>query len=470
MKIILSNIITIVEPTQEILNYCKKTLVYENPDYATKKRLGLWLGKTPKHISLYDYDGKCVYVPMGCFDDLWKIYPNKELYVDCTSVVKRDFSSKFNLREYQKPCLQALKKYVNGVFVLPCGLGKTEIGLACAGYLKQKTLWIANTKDLVKQAKERCEMRIDCKTSLISEGKIDLSGDIIFSTVQTLVNAVEKGLISQNEFGLIIVDECHLVAVNAETLGMFQTCINYFASRYKLGLTATLHRANGLEVCIPKILGNVIYEIVKDKNDYVGMYENKEILRFPKNNFQVPAKINFIRTNYIPNEDIFDINGVMIFTKLITSLAEDKERNSLLINLAKKLPNSTIILSDRVNQLKFLHENLPNSIEIDGSTNKKNREQAIEKVRNGEIKILLASYQLAKLGLDIPRLENLILATPVKDLTVVVQSIGRVQRPFENKKIANVYDIVDDNVSSLNRFLTKRKSIYKKEGYDINGR
>ena len=77
---------------------------------------------------------------------------------------------------------------------------------------------------------------------------------------------------------------------------------------------------------------------------------------------------------------------------------------------------------------------------------------------------------MAKLGLDIPRLENLILATPVKDLTVVVQSIGRVQRPFENKKIANVYDIVDDNVSSLNRFLTKRKSIYKKEGYDINGR
>ena len=56
--------------------------------------------------------------------------------------------------------------------------------------------------------------------------------------------------------------------------------------------------------------------------------------------------------------------------------------------------------------------------------------------------------------------------TPVKDLRIVIQSIGRVQRPYKNKKVANVYDFVDD-VGKLDKFLKERKKIYKKEGYNV---
>ena len=58
------------------------------------------------------------------------------------------------------------------------------------------------------------------------------------------------------------------------------------------------------------------------------------------------------------------------------------------------------------------------------------------------------------------------MASPVKDDRLVIQAIGRCQRPCENKKIANVYDLVDD-VSILDKFTRKRKSVYKKEGWEI---
>ena len=60
------------------------------------------------------------------------------------------------------------------------------------------------------------------------------------------------------------------------------------------------------------------------------------------------------------------------------------------------------------------------------------------------------------------------MATPVKDLRIVIQSIGRVQRPYKGKKYANVYDIVDD-VGKLDKFLRERKKIYKSEKYEIIG-
>lgn len=633
MKIIISNIIQIEEPTKEIIDYCKHKLTFKNPDYSKKVQMGFWTGGTPKSISLYDYDGKNIYLPIGCFNDIWSMYPNKLLYSDYSVKVEREIKSNIKLRDYQEPCLNALKKYVNGLFILPCGLGKTECALQTAYYLQQHTLFITHTKDLMNQAKERCEDKMTCSTSIISDGEIDLSGDIVFATVQTLFKNLDK--INQDEFGLVVVDECfpkgtkistpegykniedinigdyiytynhklnkveiekvdylfnkdvddlikikhsygsfvctpnhpiytnrgyiradellegdvlyevqllskrnckrkfykgtileegyiskttrvesieiqkprnngkssksnkritvynigvsknhnyfandilvhncHHLSANAESVSMFRTSLDHFASRYKLGLTATLHRADGLEQCIPKLLGDVVYEIKEDENDYVGIYENKEVIRFPKDKFQVPVQVFVVNTNYsLYNDkkdryrDVFDKNGMTIsFSKLLTDLANDNERNMLIAKLVKETSGSTIVLSDRVEQLKLLEKIIPNSIEIDGSTNKKVREQALDDVKDGKYRVLLASYKLAKEGLDCKILQNVVFATPVKDESIVIQSIGRAQRTYPGKTIANVYDIVDD-VSMLSRFYTKRKNIYKRKGW-----
>ena len=475
MKIIISNVIQIFEPTQKIVDYCKSQLTVKNPEYNKKVQMGFFTGKTPRFIHLYSVEQigleKCVCLPIGCFDDIFKLYPDKSLYTDYSVSVKRNISSSIVLRDYQQPCLEGLKMGFNGIFILPCGLGKTECALACANHLQQHTLFIAHTKDLVNQAKLRCSSKMDCKISVISDGQVDLSGDIVFATVQTLYKNLDK--ISQDEFGLVVVDECHHLAANANTVAMFRTSLDYFASRYKLGLTATLHRADGLEVCIPKLLGNVIYEVLEEGENYVGYLRGKRVIEFPKSRFQVPAKVNFVKTSYkLYNDrtgryrDVFDRNGMTLnFSKLINDIACDDDRNKLISDVIRvHCKGSTIVLSDRVDQLKYLNTLIPNSIEIDGSTKKKEREQALDDVKNGKYKVLLASYKLAKEGLDCPILENVVLATPVKDQAVVIQSIGRAQRPYGNKEVANVYDIVDD-VSMLKRFLQKRAAVYKKKDW-----
>lgn len=348
--------------------------------------------------------------------------------------------------------------------------GKTECALEVANYLQQHTLFITHTKDLMNQAKERCEDKMTCSTSTISEGKVDTSGDIVFATVQTLFKYLDE--IPQDEFGLVVIDECHHLSANADSVGMFRECLDHFAAKYKLGLTATLHRADGLQYCIPKLLGEPIYEIRQDKDDYVGIYENKELIRFPMNEFQIPVNVNFIETGYSlynnstnTYRDVFDRSGMTIsFSKLITDISCDQKRNKIIIDLCNSLKGSTIVLSDRVDQLKYLNECIDNSIEIDGSTKKQIREQAIEDIKNGKYKVLLASYKLAKEGLDCKILENVVFATPIKDDAIVIQCIGRAQRTYPGKKIANVYDLVDD-VSMLNKFFTKRRSIYKKKGW-----
>lgn len=469
MKIVLSNIIEIQDPTKEILDYCKKELTFSNPDYIKKMRMGFWVGKTPKAISLYDYYQDNIYLPIGCFEDIWNIHPRKEDYTDYTITNNTNIESNIILRDYQKPCTDALKKYVNGIFVLPPGLGKTQIGLECAAILKQKTLWLTHTKDLLKQARERCEDNLICKTSEITDGKSDLSGDIVFATVQTLVSVIDKGKIKQNEFGLVIVDEVHHLSTNAESVKMFEKCVNYFNSRYKLGLTATLHRADGLQNTTTKILGNVIYEVKKseDKKSLIGYYENQPIIKIPIEEFQVPAQIYMLKTTFnVANKDVFDTSGRIIFTKLISDLATDSDRNKLILDLINKTPGYTIVISERTTQLEYLDKNVQSSIYINGKTPKKTREKKIEEFRDGKHKVLFATYSLVAEGLDIPILENLIMASPVKDERLVVQAIGRCQRPCKNKKIANVYDLVDD-VSILDKFTRKRKSVYKKEGWDI---
>lgn len=318
------------------------------------------------------------------------------------------------------------------------------------------------------QAKERCESKMSCRTSTIIDGKCDTSGDIVFATVQTLVKQIEKRTINQDTFGMLIIDEVHRTSVNPESIQMFRSSIEYFAARYKIGLSATVHRADGLAGAIEKIIGKIIYKIEKDKDEYVCIYEGKEVLRFPIDSFQVPPKIKVIETNYdIMDRPVFSSNGGTIqFSSLISDLAMDTERNSLIIDLLNKINSSTIILSDRVEQLEYLCKYVKNGKVIRGSTPKKDRKQLLEDVKSGKIKYLFASYSLAREGLDCPILSNLVMATPVKDFAVVSQSIGRIQRPFEGKKVAMVYDIVDP-VGMLHRFYAKRRATYRKNNWDV---
>lgn len=469
MKIIISNVLEIQQPTKDILDYCKKVLTISNPEYEKKKHLGFWLGKTAKTIKLYEKYNDNIYLPIGCFSDIFNIHPKIENYTDYTSVSKRNIQSNIILRSYQEPCINAVKKYMTGILLLPAGTGKTQIALQCASELKQHTLFLTHTKELLNQAKQRCEDNLVCSTSTITEGKCDSSGDIVFATVQTLSNVIKNENIKQNEFGMIIVDECHHLATNAESVTMFETCINYFNARYKIGLTATLSRSDGLQKTTEKILGNVIYELRKEKNNLVGYYDGNEVVRVPLEQFQVPAIVYMKKTQYKPSDACFDVTDRVVYTKLISDLTSNFDRNKLILETCKNLRGYSIVVSERVDQLKWFEERLSLCARIDSKMKKKDREKIVQDFRGGRYKYLLATYSLIAEGFDVPMLENIVMASPIKDRKTVIQSVGRCQRPYGHKKLAKVYDF-DDDVSILkgkNGAFNNRRITYKKEGWEM---
>lgn len=473
MEIFITNIILIKKPTQQLLKWCRQSLIFKNPEYQKKAQMGFYVGRTPKLIRLYSYDSNddVLELPSGCISQLQQFITPSDKIIDYRSEPKANIKSKIVLRDYQKPALKIFDYCTNGLVVMFCGGGKSETALALAAELNLKTLFVTHTEDLVKQAYDRCKDKLTCSQSYIKNGKVDYSGDVVFGLVQTLVKNLDK--IPQDTFGLVIVDECHRTSTSAQSIGMFRECIEYFAAKYKMGMSATLSRSDGLEVCIPYIIGQPLYE-VKDcveTNEYIGYLKGDECIKFSKSKFQIPAKVTFIQTHYTINnndgsfKDVFDRSGMTLsFSKLVNDLSMNTMRNKLIIDCVNNTDGSVIVLSDRVEQLRYLQKHIPNSVEIDGGTKKEIREQHLNDVSSGKVRVLLASYKIGKEGLNIPRLANVVLATPIKDESTLVQSIGRAQRPFGDKTLAKVFDFVDD-VSTLNRFYTKRRSVYKRKAW-----
>ena len=139
----------------------------------------------------------------------------------------------------------------------------------------------------------------------------------------------------------------------------------------------------------------------------------------------------------------------------------------LILELLKETKNNyTLVLTDRVKQMYYLQEKLGYGNVIDGKTKKDIREKAIQDVRDGKEKVLFATYGLAKEGLDIPRLDRLILASPHRDKATIIQAIGRIERKFEGKDKPICYDLVD-NLQYFKGMYKRRKSHYKKNGNKV---
>lgn len=214
MKICIDNNIEIFEPTSAVLDYCKNTLVLDNPDYKKLERLGKYTGKTPKTISLYERRGEYLLLPFGCLHDLWRLHPyhNDWATAEHLKAVENQrlsYPNNLTLFDYQKIALLAAIEKKNGVLVMPCGSGKTCVGLAIIAAKRCRALWLTHTGELLRQSKKRAESIFDLPKSAfgtITEGKVDLGTHITFATVQTMCR------IDISEYcdywDMVIVDEC----------------------------------------------------------------------------------------------------------------------------------------------------------------------------------------------------------------------------------------------------------------------
>lgn len=455
--------IIIADYTKAVLAWCNKHLVFANPDYLKKEAMGKWTGNTQRNIVLFELVGNKLIVPFGVYEDLYKTFRAEWNTVQSRikPVGRRRYASNINLYDYQQNAVEAVLRAKNGILVAPCGSGKTQMGLEIVARLGVRTLWLTHTQDLLNQSMSRAKECFGIDKSeygTITEGKVNIGNTITFATVQTMCRIDLPKY--RDCWDCVIVDECHKCVGSPTNVMMFYKVLSNLSARYKIGLTATPYRADGLERTMFTLLGNVICTVPKEA------VEDKTC----------PVKVSMISTGFTPDVDkVTGGDGVLNYSKLIDEVITDGNRNKLVANTIYEAAwnGAVLVLSDRLQHLDVL-ENLvkskiPSVARLGVAATKaakERRKRLLNALNDGELNVVFATFKLAKEGLDVPNLRTIVFATPQKDKATVIQSAGRVARKADGKKFGRVIDFIDD-FGIFYGYASKRKKYYKSLNYEV---
>ena len=362
-----------------------------------------------------------------------------------------DINFALSLKDEQKiPAeitLKAYKENGGGILSLPCGFGKTILGLYFISKLKKKTIIIVHKEFLMNQWVERINFALpDAKVGVIQGDKFEMDGnDIVIGMLQT-ISMRDYPIHAFDDIGHVIIDECHRIPSK-----VFSRALLKINSTYMLGLSATPNRKDGLTKVLKWYIGDIIYSVKSSEKNIVFVKRyildsknedyNKEINNF-RGQAQMPTMLNNI-SNYYPR------------TKLIMDV--------VLKEISENNIRQILILSDRKQQLEDMYKIAMNNnmtsvgYYVGGMKKEKLKE-------NESCKLLLGTFPMANEGLDIPSLNGLVLATPKSD---IIQSIGRICRVKHNNIQPLIIDIID-NFSIFERQGAKRLSVYKKNRYQVS--
>lgn len=432
-----------------ILKRIKTELTLPNPEYQQAIRFSQnpYSKMPPEFIELYRIENGLLILPRGYGSKLLKyLRDSKTIYNlqdERITLPRVDFKSSIQLRSYQVEAVNELIKWKQGGVVAPCGSGKTMIMLEAMARIGQPSLWVTHTKELADQVIERASEVFEIVKSeigMIGDGKFSIGEKLTVGLIQTLSKANLDEF--HHLFGAIFIDEAHHLAARS-----FFYPIGQFPALYRLWVSATPDRADGLTDMVFAAGGSIVHTIEQSNVPTV-----------------IP-ELQVIETDYTCKEEEY--------VKIITELIHDADRNKLIVETiaAHAEGNYSLVLSDRTEHLQILREllqeALPNkTIEVlTGTMKKKDRSDVMDRVKNKEVDILLAT-QLAREGLDIVYLNRLYLATPKRAAAAVQQEVGRVMRPDLGKNEAIVYDFWDSKTPILKAQYWKRREVYRKIGME----
>jgi len=357
------------------------------------------------------------------------------------------------LREHQIEQVSAYLETINdplkmgGIISIGCGGGKTVIAINIACTLKLKTLFISHKDFLNIQFAERVKIfSPNSKIGIIKQSKIDIEDkDFVIGSLQSIAMKDYPQDIF-NDFGLVIIDEVHHCSAEVFSNALVKTCAPNI-----LGLSATLHRKDGLRKVFEWFIGKCVIKPINNTTDNNVIIE---CITYNDDNEQYKK----IETRF--NK----INAVA----MLSNLVKYKPRITFIVETIHKYMNNKrklIILSERKDLLKNIYElliktkiNYTIGYYIGGMKQEKLDESSTKD-------IILATTHMAAEGLDIPSLNTLLFASPISDIE---QSIGRILRSKPEDRIITplVIDIVDDFSIFTTRF-NKRLTFYKKKNYQI---
>jgi len=463
LKITIGNNISLLDISADMKNWFISNLTFSNPKYEEAVYRGRYTGNLEKFISFYTSLPNGIVIPRGWLQLVERSFIGKGYDLDLSDsrilLEPIDVKSQISLRSYQAPAKIDLLKHSNGLLVAPAGSGKTVLGLEVFAALRQRMLWLTHRERLVKQVIERIlgsnkEPPLLSNISekdigIIGSGKWKLGEKATIGLVQTLVRRPHDLPELGREFGLVIVDEAHHVPATT-----FLKVLQHFYAYYIYGLTATPYRRDKLESIMFSAIGPANAEISRrDVKNAAGIMTPSVIVRY------IPSPIEEGNDYHTILEELVIPNEYR--SNLIT---EDVVREA-------KANNVCIVISTRKVYCELLHEKISRywsktSIATGDYPDKHNSQQ-VERLENGDITVLITTFELLGEGFDVKKLNRGFIALPFRERARVEQAVGRIQRTCEGKKDALLYDYVDKNIGILNNQFRTRSFVYGLLGMKI---
>lgn len=435
------------EVPRKVVERLCRMLSFPNPAFLHQRRLGMHAGAEPETLCFVKQQGYELRLPRGAIGVLRRAAAQDGLLVACEDArvlpkERLEITGAFTLRDYQAAVVDKLEKVTQGVAVMPCGSGKTLAGVGAIARLQTPTLVLVHTLDLADQWLGVLKERLGVQAGLIGDGE-ELPAPVTVAVIQALMRWESSRLDSfLGGFGLLILDEAHHVAAST-----FHSVVDRCPARYRLGLTATPEREDGLTPVLDLFLGAPLVTVTHEELVASGVLTVPQICSI-ETDFSYP---------YMAAED---------YAPMLAAVAADPARNALIIEHVAREAHAghvCLVLSGRIDHCHALAE----AIEVEGvsaavftgEVKRTVRKELLDRARAGELAVLVAT-SLADEGLDLPRLSRVFLAYPGRARGRTVQRLGRLMRPHAEKTDAALFDFVDKKVPLLRRQHLERRKLY----------
>ena len=355
------------------------------------------------------------------------------------------------LRDYQIEIINNFLKNPQALQEVATGAGKTIMTAALSHSVEQygRSIVIVPNVSLVTQTEEDY-INLGLDVGVFYGGRKEYDKTHTICTWQSLGNMLKNTKAGEAEVTIqdflegvvcIIVDEVHQAKAD-----VLKTLLTGVMSQIPLrwGLTGTIPKAKHESTSLTVSLGPLISKLSASELQDRGVLANCHV-------------------NVIQLQDTVEFSN---YQSELKHLLEEPNRLDTIAGLIDNISSSgnTLILVDRVNAGKELLNRIPDSVFVSGETKITDRKDEYDEIATSTNKVIIATYGVAAVGINIPRIFNLVLIEPGKSFVRVIQSIGRGIRKAEDKDFVQIWDITS-SCKFAKRHLTQRKAFYKEASY-----
>ncbi len=440
-----------------VITELKHAASVSNPEFYRRQAQRFSTFGIPRLVTCFEHDEGELRLPRGLLDEVTNVLADAgfqvEVSVDVAARTSIDVVFTGELHDHQRDAVTALRRHNTGVLVAPPGSGKTVIACALIAERATPTAILVNRAELLQQWRTRLTQFLsitDKEIGQLGNGRRKRRGIVDVIMMQSIAHRSGDPTVLE-EYGQVIVDECHAVAAPA-----VEAAIRAVSVRQWVGLTATPYRADQMDGLITMQCGPIRHTITA-----------------------APAEAR----SFIVHETAFTTEEVGAdgpsIQAIYSELALDEVRNALIVEhvvRAAEEGRRSLVLTNRLDHLDVLAEGIASRTEVPvlslhGRLSAAERRTLRDRLASldaaREPFVLVAIDKIAGEGIDLPSLNALFLAVPVSFKGRIIQQVGRVTRGVDADVAAVVHDFRDAAVPILERMHNRRRRVVAKEGFSV---